>query len=166
MSFQKSRIESAHCVHIENAINLPRLGLARELFMEYAQSLGIDLSFQDFETELGTLPGKYAPPGGCLVLAFIEDEPAGCAAMRGLTDEICEMKRLYARPAFRGQGVGLALAKAVIGAARRAGYRRMRLDTLPSMQSAQGLYRKLGFYEIEPYVYNPVEGAKFLQLHL
>jgi ribosomal protein S18 acetylase RimI-like enzyme len=142
------------------------LKLARSLFEEYAVSLGIDLGFQNFEEELATLPAGYVPPGGCLLLALYEGRPAGCVAMRRLDDEACEMKRLYVRPQFRNLGVGKSLAEAVIEAARRLGYRRMRLDTLPSMARAQALYKSLGFRETAPYCFNPVEGTVFMELEL
>jgi ribosomal protein S18 acetylase RimI-like enzyme len=142
------------------------LALIRELFLEYARSIEVDLCFQNFNQELATLPGRYAAPTGCLLLAFRENEPAGCVAVRGLEGGICEMKRLYVRPGFRRHGGGRLLAEGVIAAARRAGYTAMRLDTLSSMEAAIALYRSLGFRPIAPYYDNPSGLAVFMELDL
>jgi len=136
------------------------------LFEEYAASLEVDLCFQGFEQELAALPGDYARPHGRLLLAWWNDEVAGCVALRRIDPNICEMKRLYVRPSYRSHGVGRALALRVIGEARQAGYRSMRLDSLPSMKSALRLYRTLGFQNIASYRDNPVEGTAFLELQL
>lgn len=157
-----------------------RIEAIRELFVEYAQSLSFNLCFQSFEEELAALPGKYAPWSGMLLLALVNDEPAGCVALRKLgtdsaseDDEIlaelhvCEMKRLYVRPQFRGVGVGRELVNAILKCAAAIGYSRMRLDTVPSeMATAVEMYQRLGFVEIAPYRDNPVPGAKYLELDI
>jgi putative acetyltransferase len=136
------------------------------LFEEYAAALDIDLSFQGFEQELATLPGQYARPHGRLLLASWHDAVAGCVALRRIDSKTCEMKRLYVRPPYRSHGVGRALALRIIEEGRRAGYRSMRLDSLPSMKNALTLYRGLGFRDIAPYRDNPIEGTAFLELRL
>jgi len=145
----------------------PQIEHARTLFREYAGTLGFSLDFQGFDEELKNLPGAYAPPAGRLLIAYQGDEPAGCIALRPLDLDVCEMKRLYARPAFRGKGLGRLLVDRVIAEARRSGYKRMRLDTVASeMQDAIALYRRRGFREIPPYRENPVAGALYLELVL
>lgn len=142
------------------------LKIIKILFEEYANSLDFDLSFQDFQEEFANLPGNYTPPKGCLLLAKYEGQVAGCVALRELSDGVCEMKRLYVKPQFRGLGIGRALAEAVVEEAQKIGYARMRLDTSPSMQAARALYISLGFKEISPYRYNPIKGAVFMELML
>jgi putative acetyltransferase len=140
---------------------------ARELFREYAESLGFSLCFQSFDQELAGLPGDYAPPEGRLLVAEYSGQPAGCVALHRLGPEICEMKRLYLRPQYRGKGLGRLLADTVIAEARSIGYRAMRLDTVePVMPNAVALYRRLGFKEIEPYRANPIDGALYMELAL
>jgi GNAT superfamily N-acetyltransferase len=143
-----------------------RLSAVRALLEEYAGWLDVDLSFQGFDEELRGLPGEYAPPRGRLLLATDGDEGAGCVALRPLDADACEMKRLYVRRAWRGTGLGRLLATTVIGDARAIGYGRMRLDTLPAMGAAIGLYQALGFRPIAPYRHNPVPGAMFLERQL
>lgn len=138
----------------------------RRLFLDYQASLSVDLCFQGFANELAGLPGAYAGPAGLLLLAWRNGVPVGCVALRRLTAEDAEMKRLYVTPSARGLSIGRCLVDAVINHARAQGYRRIFLDTLPEMAAAQGLYQELGFVETGPYVHNPVQGAKFFQLTL
>jgi ribosomal protein S18 acetylase RimI-like enzyme len=142
------------------------LPVVRELFEEYGRSLGFDLSFQGFDEELATLPGKYAPPNGTVIIARADGTPVGCVALRRIDQETCEMKRLYVRPAARGLHIGGELARRIIQAAEERGYRSMRLDTLQTMKSAVALYKGLGFQEIAPYIFNPIPGALFMEKRL
>jgi putative acetyltransferase len=143
---------------------------ARTLFhsyaTEFAPTIAESLCFQNFEAEIAGLPGRYAPPSGCILLALDGERPAGCVALRDLGDGSCEMKRLYISPDSRGRGIGRRLVEAIVRKGRMAGYSRMRLDTLPDMESALALYRMLGFVEIAPYWDNPIEGALYLELEL
>lgn len=139
----------------------------RELWREYAAWLEVDLCFQSFEKELAELPGRYASPKGRLLLALSDERLAGCIALREIDEGICEMKRLYVRPEFRGQGIGRKLTNLLIEEARAIGYTRMRLDTLPSkMGEAAAVYRSFGFTEIEPYYHNPYDGVVYMELVL
>ncbi len=139
------------------------IALAKTLFAEYQEAIGVDLCFQSFEKELAELPGAYAPPSGRLLLAFSGAQPAGCIALPPLAEGTCEMKRLYVRPAFQGTGVGRRLVEALLQEARAIGYRGVRLDTLPSMRAAQALYESLGFVDIPPYNDHPIEGTRFME---
>ena len=144
-----------------------QIAQARELFLEYAQSLGFSLCFQNFDKELDSLPGDYTPPDGRLLLAEQAGQLAGCVALHKLEDGICEMKRLYLRPQFRGKGLGRVLADRIIAEARQIGYQHMRLDTVePVMKDAVAMYRRFGFREIAPYCKNPIAGALYMELLL
>jgi putative acetyltransferase len=152
---------------ISQAESPAQISQARELFLEYAQSLGFSLCFQNFDQELAGLPGDYAPPEGRLLLAECEGQLGACVALHKLKPHICEMKRLYLRPRFRGKGLGRALAERIIEEARQIGYQRMRLDTVePVMKDAVAMYRKFGFKEIAAYRPNPMAGAMYMELKL
>ena len=138
----------------------------RQLFLEYADSLGIDLSFQGFDRELADLPGAYGEASGLLLLALVDAQEAGCVALRDRGGGVAELKRLYVRPSFRGLGLGRRLTLETLDRARAAGYGRVVLDTLPTMGAAQRLYESLGFVDVEPYTENPVPGTRFLGLEL
>lgn len=156
-------------MRIEHADSSEFADTVRVLFREYQASLSVDLCFQGFAQELANLPGHYARPSGRLLLAFASADSkdlAGCGAFRRIEEGVCEMKRLYVRTAYRGKGIGVRLALALIENASEAGYARMRLDTMPFMKQAIALYRSLGFLEIEPYRTNPVPGALFFELNL
>ena len=143
------------------------LAAARTLFREYAEGLDFALDFQDFEEEMAALPGPYARPDGCILLAEREKSPIGVVAVKPLGDAgVCEMKRLYVRPAHRGTGVGRALGEAVLDAARTLGYDVMRLDTVASMTAARALYRSLGFEERSPYYHNPLDDVVYMERRL
>lgn len=149
------------------ADNGERIAAVRELFLEYANSLNFNLCFQSFEKELAGLPGDYVFPEGMLLLALADEQPAGCVALHKLEEGICEMKRLYVRPQFRGTGLGSQLVRSVINSAVTLGYSRMRLDTVAAeMREAVRMYRRLGFVEIASYRENPVPGALYMELDL
>jgi putative acetyltransferase len=160
---KKSNLVQLKIMQVESE---EQLELVRELFKEYVESLGFDLDFQNFDKEYAELPGEYAPPHGCLFLAFYGKKIAGCVALRKFSKGICEMKRLYVRSEFRGKGIGKRLSTVIIKKAREIGYRAMRLDTIPTMKEANALYKMLGFKKITPYRYNPIHGALFMELNL
>ena len=152
---------------IIRAADVADIAAARALFLEYEKSLGIDLAFQDFAHELADLPGEYSPPSGSLLLAVGDGIATGCVAVRSFDGlNVAELKRLYVRPSARGRGLGLRLADSAIAAAREVGYKAIRLDTLPTMTSAQALYRRLGFREIDPYRFNPIPSTSYWELRL
>lgn len=162
-----SAISAVKGFSIFQAQSPAEIAQARELFVEYAQSLGFSLCFQNFDQELAGLPGDYSPPKGRLLLAEYQGQLAGCVALRPKESGICEMKRLYLRPQFRGKGLGRLLAERIIAEARQIGYARMRLDTVePVMKDAVAMYRKLGFKDIAPYCENPIAGALYMELEL
>lgn len=160
----------APSIHLVCARTTAAYASTRGLFEAYQRSLGIDLCFQGFEQELANLPGDYAPPGGDLLMALVDGEPAGCCAFRPLHTadypNACEMKRLYVEPAFRGLGLGRLLAERTLELARQAGYTAMLLDTLSDMEAARSLYQELGFVEVPPYYHNPLQGAHYLKVSL
>jgi ribosomal protein S18 acetylase RimI-like enzyme len=159
-------IEHSSGFSLGEALDTESIAACRALFREYEKSLGISLCFQGFEQELATLPGAYARPRGRLFLARVAGMPAGCGALRPLSNDEAEMKRLYVRPDFRGMGLGRMLAECIVDDARSMGYRKVKLDTLPAMAEAQALYESLGFAPCAKYNDNPVEGVRFLALDL
>lgn len=162
-----SAISAVKRFDFQEAESPEQIAFIRELFLEYAQSLGFSLCFQGFDQELASLPGDYSSPEGRLILATSNTRPIGCVALHKITAEICEMKRLYVRPAFRGKGLGRDLAEKIIAEARQMGYKKLRLDTVePKMKAAVAMYRRLGFCEIPPYRANPIEGALYMELQL
>jgi ribosomal protein S18 acetylase RimI-like enzyme len=164
---EKPAYSSVDDVEFERAETPEQIAKARELFLEYANSLGFSLCFQSFDQELAALPGDYAPPNGRLLLATSNGDPAGCVALHNLESDICEMKRLYVRPQYRGKGLGRELAEKIIAEARQLGYKKLRLDTVePIMKTAVAMYRHLGFREISPYRDNPIAGALYMELQL
>jgi ribosomal protein S18 acetylase RimI-like enzyme len=153
-------------ISITPALDESDIATVRSLFLEYAASLDIDLAYQDFQGEVASLPGDFAPPRGCLLLARSATNAVACVGVRPLDPVVCELKRLYVRPEARGTGVGRKLTLAAIDFGKAAEFRAMRLDTLPSMASAQGLYRSLGFRVIAPYRASPIVGNMFMELAL
>jgi len=163
----QERTSAVNDFDFQRAESPEQIAQIRELFLEYANSLGFSLCFQNFDHELAALPGDYAPPTGRLLLATSNGHPAGCVALHKLQEDVCEMKRLYVRPQFRGKRLGHELAKKVIAEARQIGYKYIRLDTVePVMKTAVEMYRQLGFREIPPYRPNPIAGALYMELQL
>ena len=148
------------------AVTGAELAIAAQLFREYQEELDVDLCFQGFEEELATLPGRYAPPRGSILLARVDAEVVGCVAVRPIADGICEMKRLFVRPPFRGRSIGRELAEAIIARSKSLGYGRMRLDTLVRLERANELYARLGFVRTDPYYDNPLDGVVYWELVL
>jgi putative acetyltransferase len=157
-------------ITVVDGTHMAQVQAARALFRDYAQGLGVDLCFQNFEAECATLPGEYAAPSGVLLVAWADGQPAGCVALRALPGvdyaNACEMKRLYVRPAFRRFGLGRILAQALMDEARRIGYSALLLDTLDDMEAAREMYASLGFEDIPPYYFNPIPGAHYLKVDL
>ncbi|MCY7314409.1 MAG: GNAT family N-acetyltransferase [Rubrivivax sp.] len=163
-------MDTAPQIELVVADGAAQMATLRTLFTEYASALAIDLCFQNFDAELATLPGEYAAPGGALLLALVDGEPAGCVAMRALPESdhvnACEMKRLYVRRAYRRFGLGRLLTQQLMEQATQAGHSCMLLDTLDDMEAARGLYTSLGFQEVPPYYFNPIPGAHYLKVEL
>lgn len=155
-----------HGVEIVYATSPEQIKIVHELFLEYAKSLNFDLCFQGFDKELAGLPGDYTPPDGRLFLAYYNNRVAGCVALRKVAESVCEMKRLWVRPEFRKKKIGRKLAEAVIKEAQAIGYKLMKLDTVDTMKEAIAMYRSMGFSETTAYRYNPVEGARYMELKL
>ncbi len=153
-------------VTIISAKTVAHINTARRLFREYENFLGVDLCFQDFEKELTRLPGKYAPPQGALLLPLVDEKAAGCVAVRKFETNICEIKRLFIRPHYRGDKIGRMLAEKIIDEAIKLGYSTMLLDTLPHLKEAMALYRSLGFKKRDPYYHNPLPDVVYWELDL
>lgn len=158
--------ETTQIVDIVTATTKVEMDVARGLFREYARSIDEDICFENLDKELEELPGEYAAPDGRLLFALVDRNVEGCVALKKAGDQLCEMKRLFVRPGFRGSGVGKKLVLTLMAGARAAGYRRLRLDTLPSMQDAIRLYRRLGFVEIPPFRPLPIPGVLYMEAKL
>lgn len=154
------------CLELIDSAQHPRLPSMRELLLEYQRHIGVDLCFQSFEEEMAQLPGQFAPPDGRLYAATVGETLAGCIALRRHDDQSAEMKRLYVRPAFHGQGLGKQLALHIIQDAQQLGYDRILLDTLPMMHAAQNMYEAMGFKDTSAYVHNPIRGVRYMALEL
>ena len=139
---------------------------AKDLFLEYANSLNFELCFQNFENEISDLPAQYSEPTGCIILCYKDDKPIGCVGLRKFAEGICEMKRLYLKNEARGKGIGRVLAEKVIEKAKELGYKKMQLDTIETMKEAISLYKSMGFKEISPYRFNPVKGVIYMEIEL
>lgn len=163
-------MDAGPAIEVVDADTPERLAWARELFVEYAAELAVDLRFQNFDAELADLPGEYRMPAGVLLLVLVDGAAAGCVALRPLADvdypNACEMKRLFVRRAFRRFGIGRVLVERALVLAAQAGYSTLLLDTLDDMEAARGLYVSLGFEDIPPYYFNPVPGAHYLKVML
>ncbi|MFM7332336.1 MAG: GNAT family N-acetyltransferase [Brachymonas sp.] len=159
-------MSESHCLELIDTAQHPHLGVLRELLREYQRHIGVDLCFQSFEEELAQLPGSFAPPDGRVYLAWIGTTLAGCVALRRHDEHSAEMKRLYVRPAFHGQGLGKQLAAHIIQDAQQLGYRRILLDTLPTMHAAQSMYEGMGFKDTGAYTHNPIEAVRYMALEL
>lgn len=154
-------------ITFKRATTTQEFEIGKSLFQAYAQAIGIDLSFQNFTDELENINEQYGGREGALLIAYSkEDEPVGCCGIRKIDEGICELKRMYIIPRFQGYGIGRQMMEQSISIGKELGYEKMRLDTLPTMQSAVGLYKKYGFYEIEPYRYNPIKEALFFEKNL
>jgi ribosomal protein S18 acetylase RimI-like enzyme len=153
-------------MEISRANNSKYIDYIKALFLQYAEALNVDLSFQNFEDELKVLPGKYSEPEGALLIALEDNEPIGCIALRKIDDETCEMKRLFVKPEYRNMRLGKRLVEEIIKEGKQIGYKSMKLDTLKSMESAVKLYKYFGFKETEPYIYNPIKDAIYMELKL
>ena len=153
-------------IQVRPVLTSQDIDVIHHLFQQYADALGFDLAFQDFNMEMKELPGEYSPPRGRLYIAYWQEAVAGCIALRPIDPQVGEMKRMYVRPEYRGKGIGSALAQTLINDARKIGYERIRLDTVPSMKIARHIYEGLGFKEIPAYRYNPLPGAIYMELEL
>ncbi len=153
-------------IEVVLANDTKKIAEARKLIQEYGQSLKINLDFQNFQTELKKLPGQYIAPKGILLLAIVDSKVVGCVALREYAANSCEMKRLYVKDAYRGKGIGKLLVTRLIEEARKIGYEFMKLDTIPGMKRAQEIYESYGFYDINPFVYSPIDGTRYMELKL
>lgn len=153
-------------MEIYRANNSKYITYIQALFLQYAEALNIDLSFQNFEDELKALPGKYSEPEGALLIALEDNEPLGCIALRKIDEETCEMKRLFVKPEYRNMRLGKRLVEEIIKEGKQIGYKSIKLDTLKSMESAVKLYKSFGFKETESYIYNPIKDAIYMELKL